>query len=265
MKIRFRAGEMAKMHHISKQTLIYYDKIGLFRPMEVDPATGYRYYHLDQCEDLDIIIFLKSLGMKLKEIKAYRNQTAIRDRIGLLESQGRNIRKKLEQIHRVRRRLDTMVSSLKANLAVTPYEKGIKWMPKRPLFSMEVPAPGDLYAMELCFKEMFRSAREDSYANIHDLIVVVEMGPDGTEIFKKVTLPSDDRANDLFEDGYFAYFFHKGPYEELAASQAELENFIRASGHCITGPALVRPLLSKLAVSDEKDVLVEIQIPVEKT
>lgn len=264
MKIRFRAGEMAEMHHISKQTLIYYDKIGLFRPMEVDPATGYRYYYLDQSEDLDIIVFLKSLGMKLKEIKAYRNLASSRDRIGLLESQGRTIQKKLDQIHKARRHLDAMVRSLKANLSVTPYERGIKWMPERPLFSVDVPAPGDLYAMELCFKKMIRSAREDTYANIHDLMVEVEDGPDGTEIFKTVALPSETRANHLLGEGYFAYLFHKGPYEELTASRAKLGKFIRVSGHCPIGPALERVLLSKLAVSHEKDFLVEIQIPVEK-
>ncbi|WDP90370.1 MAG: MerR family transcriptional regulator [Desulfobacter sp.] len=264
MKIRFQAGEMAQMHQISKQTLIYYDKIGLFRPREVDSATGYRYYHPDQCEDLDIILFLKSLGMTLREIKTYRNQDSIRDRIRLLESQGRTIEKKLDQILRARRQLDTMVQSLKASLAVTPYEKGIKWMEKRPLSSMEVPPPGDLYAMELCFKKMFRAAREAFDVDIHDFLVEVEQGPGGREIFKKVALPSKDRANDELPPGHYAYFFHKGPYEALAASRAELRDFIRDSGHRATGPALERVLLSKLAVLHEKDFLVEIQIPVEQ-
>lgn len=42
------AGEMAKMHDISKQTLIYYDTIGLFKPSEKDNETGYRYYRIEQ-------------------------------------------------------------------------------------------------------------------------------------------------------------------------------------------------------------------------
>lgn len=112
MEIRFRAGEMAQMHHISKQTLIYYDHIDLFRPREVDHATGYRYYHLDQCEDLDIILFLKSLGMKLKEIKAYLKEADSQDRVRLLESQRRIIQEKLDQLHRRRRQLNAMLNSL---------------------------------------------------------------------------------------------------------------------------------------------------------
>ena len=264
MKIRFLAGEMARMHQISKQALIYYDKIGLLRPREVDPDTGYRYYHIDQSEDLEIILFLKSVGMKLKEIKAFLGRTSSRDRIRLLESQKRTIQNQLDRILRARSQLQNMVTALKASLDITPYERGIKWVAERPLSSMDVAPPGDLYAMELCFKEMFRSAREEFDADIHDVLVYVEDGPEGDEIFKKVALPVSDRANDVLSAGYFAFFFHKGPYESLSASRKRLMAFISASDHRATGPAVERVLLSKLAVSHEKDVLVEIQIPVEK-
>ena len=36
----FSIGELAKYQHVSKQTLIFYDKIGLFRPAFVDPSTA---------------------------------------------------------------------------------------------------------------------------------------------------------------------------------------------------------------------------------
>ena len=264
MKIRFLAGEMARLHNISKQTLIYYDRIGLIRPREVDPDTGYRYYHLDQSEDLDMILFLKGLGMKLKEIMAFRGQASSRDRIRLLEAQGRTIQKRLDQILRTRRQLETMVSSLRASLGIQPFEKGIRWMEKRLLMSRPIAPPQDLYAMELSFKEMFRTARENFYADIHDILVWVEDGPDGEEIFKRVALPSEDRANDHLPAGFYAYLFHKGPYEDLAASRKMLLSFVTESEHRGTGPVIERVLLSKLAVSREEDFLIEIQMPVER-
>src|SRR5699024_6928889 len=36
----FSIGEVAKYQNISKQTLIFYDKAGVFRPAWVDPANG---------------------------------------------------------------------------------------------------------------------------------------------------------------------------------------------------------------------------------
>ena len=43
MENLFSIGELAKYQNISKQTLIFYDKIGLFRPAYVDPVS---YTHL---------------------------------------------------------------------------------------------------------------------------------------------------------------------------------------------------------------------------
>ena len=49
MKNLFSVGEVAKQQNISKQTLSYYDKIGLFSPAYVDPDTaglsGYHSHH----------------------------------------------------------------------------------------------------------------------------------------------------------------------------------------------------------------------------
>lgn len=42
MKDMFSIGELARYQNISKQTLIFYDKIGLFRPAYVDPDNKYQ-------------------------------------------------------------------------------------------------------------------------------------------------------------------------------------------------------------------------------
>lgn len=66
---RYTIGKMAKLNNISEQTLRLYDKIGLFKPAYVDEKNGYRQYDIGQCARLDIIQYLKNLGMTLKEIK----------------------------------------------------------------------------------------------------------------------------------------------------------------------------------------------------
>ena len=59
---------MAQIHHISRQTLIYYDRIGLFKPHHID-ENGYRYYSVYQIPFLREICFLKSIGIDLDSIK----------------------------------------------------------------------------------------------------------------------------------------------------------------------------------------------------
>lgn len=62
-------GQMAKLNHVSEQTLRFYDKIKLLMPDTVDDITGYRYYSIKQSAYLDMIQYMKSLGMKLTDIK----------------------------------------------------------------------------------------------------------------------------------------------------------------------------------------------------
>jgi diguanylate cyclase (GGDEF)-like protein len=62
-------GQFAKENDVTVKTLHYYEKIDLIKPMEVDPMTGYRFYGEKEALDLKIVLFLKTLGLSLSEIK----------------------------------------------------------------------------------------------------------------------------------------------------------------------------------------------------
>ena len=62
-------GKMAELNHTSVQTLRYYDKIDLLKPLYVNEETNYRYYDIRQSAILDMIQYMKSLGMSLGQIK----------------------------------------------------------------------------------------------------------------------------------------------------------------------------------------------------
>ena len=61
-------SKMAAMHHLSRQTLIYYDHCGLFKPVYTNES-GYRFYSLYQIPFLREICLMKEIGFSLKEIK----------------------------------------------------------------------------------------------------------------------------------------------------------------------------------------------------
>src|SRR5690625_34215 len=66
----FTAGEFAHLCKVNKQTLIYYERIGLFSPIYKDEK-GYRYYSVSQYDFFSVIELLKEIGMPLKEIQHY--------------------------------------------------------------------------------------------------------------------------------------------------------------------------------------------------
>lgn len=69
MKEYYRIGETASLMGITTQTLRFYDKIGLVKPIKIDPRTGYRYYAYEQFHFIDRIKYLQSLGIPLDDIK----------------------------------------------------------------------------------------------------------------------------------------------------------------------------------------------------
>lgn len=62
-------GEISKITGISKDTLQFYNKIGLLSPDHVDPDNKYRYYSRWDLWKVDIIIMCQRLGMPLEKIK----------------------------------------------------------------------------------------------------------------------------------------------------------------------------------------------------
>ena len=61
-------GEMARINRVTIPTLRLYDEKDLLKPRYTDEETGYRYYDLDQNARLDMIAYMKELGMSLSEI-----------------------------------------------------------------------------------------------------------------------------------------------------------------------------------------------------
>jgi DNA-binding transcriptional MerR regulator len=63
-----KIGEFAEISDVAAKTLRYYDRIGLFKPVYVDPANDYRYYSPNQLPRITRILTLKDLGLSLEQI-----------------------------------------------------------------------------------------------------------------------------------------------------------------------------------------------------
>lgn len=69
-KHMFSMGGFARICGVDKQTLIYYDKIGLFKPSHVDEK-GFRFYDYHQYDLFLTLQVLKALNLPLDEIRDY--------------------------------------------------------------------------------------------------------------------------------------------------------------------------------------------------
>ncbi len=86
MKDLYSIGEVAKIMGVSIQTLRYYSSIDLLHPEYTNPATGYRYYSVNQLHFIDRIKYLQKLGLSLEEIKSVLSNNDITELVQLLDS-----------------------------------------------------------------------------------------------------------------------------------------------------------------------------------
>ena len=90
-------GEFAKLCKINKQTLFYYDQIGLLSPI-LKNEKGYRYYSIHQIELFFVIDLLKDLDMSLNDIQLYMQTKSPERYLSLMYQKKEEIVKKRQEI-----------------------------------------------------------------------------------------------------------------------------------------------------------------------
>lgn len=103
---------MAKLRQITTETLRHYDRIGILKPVYLDPNTGYRYYSITQYEKLGTIRELKNLGMNLKEIKEYFDNRNIETSRELLAQQKERIDEQISRLINLRKEVNRKIDFL---------------------------------------------------------------------------------------------------------------------------------------------------------
>lgn len=122
-------GEVAKLKKVSVKALRYYESIGLFSPVHVDPSSGYRYYAPSQLFDLDVITTCSELDIPLKSLLDYTDERGMLNMDTLLET-GRDLaRKRIRQAEDSLMRIDTFLEEAslqdRYNAKSAPYERTV--------------------------------------------------------------------------------------------------------------------------------------------
>lgn len=139
----YTISEMASIFGVSRQTLIYYDKIGLFAPAEVNEK-GYRFYSPTQIPLMRLICMLRDLGVDLDEIMRLTSSydvaemaNKLRERVSELDGQIAALEKERNSVQE-RLNFYSDVSYWKARQGVPT----LKAFPNR--YVIVEPFPGDV-------------------------------------------------------------------------------------------------------------------------
>lgn len=82
MKEKYSIADLVKITGVSKRTLHYYDEVGILVPQK-NKINGYREYSQNDVIELQQIMFYKSVGISIKEIKKIINSDDAEKRLVL--------------------------------------------------------------------------------------------------------------------------------------------------------------------------------------
>lgn len=107
----YTAGELARLFNIPKQTMLYYDKMGILKP-EFVAENGYRYYSTPQYLTLEIILFLRKMDISVPDIRKFLENRSRDNILRILDRRKEECLQQIDQARRLIHSLDTYRNAL---------------------------------------------------------------------------------------------------------------------------------------------------------
>ena len=269
-KAKFLISEMAEFHKLSAKTLRYYDSIGLFKPKFTDSETKYRYYTLDQFEILEYIIFLKSLGIKLKEIRSYINNFEPDKDLIKFKTRLELVEKEIKHLTCMKNKLKTSISHIENYLKTDKKDHDIfpkiKNLTKAEILKVTVRKPYNELNFEMAVKELLYAGKEmkfGDYYRVGDILDLDRVLRNKKIVSKEIYLEVS-KGNSKIDKGIYASLVHKGKIDTIRSSVIKLLNFISSKSLVKTGDLYMVFLTDPLIVRNEEKFITELFIKVDK-
>ena len=229
----FTVGAFARLSGASAKALRAYDSLGLFRPVWVDRATGYRYYSAAQLPELRRVLALRELGMGLSEIGRLVAGgedlgAALERRRSALEEERREIDRRLAAL-----RIEVDVASDRADERTDVVVRKAAAVAVATL-SMDIVPSGDVgeafYELESRVRDLGRRAHGPPGALVEagratEIFVPVRGSVSATARIGSRRLPATRVASAL----------HRGDYATMARTRTALERWVTRTGFATPG------------------------------
>lgn len=265
----FSTGEFAKLCGATKDTLFYYDRIGVLKPKLVQ-ENGYRRYTAEQFFDYDLIRVLRQAGTSLQEIQAYLSHYDTGHFLSLFQEKCRQIAEQRRVLERMERMLSRTIAVTQRALSETYDLPRIERQPAETLLLVGLRAGDGDHVDRVAARLGEHFAQCERYG-------LTEKFPLGSVILQEDVLagseeesyffsvvPPDFPQGDLLQkpQGTYATVLHRGPYDSFGAAYGLLLDDIRRRGLSVCGHAYVYDLVSYLASGSVDGYVMQISIQV---
>ena len=261
----FSTSDFAKLSRTTRDTLLYYDKIGLLCP-ESRGENNYRYYSHGQLAVINVIRTLQDLGMTLDEIKSLEEQRTPESMDELFSRQIEQIDAIIDNWVSARKLLFTLQKSIKSVWDINEKEITVQFLPAEAIILGEI----NDYSRDRNPYDALLSF----YSNVNERFPKMNMnysvwGKFSEERIKKGDWVWPDRYYFYNPEGYdkrppalYAIGYTRGGYGQTDELYKRLIDYIDVNGFEICGDTYEEYPLNEVCIPEDKDYLIRVMITV---
>ncbi len=263
----FSIGEVSRYQNISKQTLIFYDKIGLFCPAYVDPKNGYRYYSSNQIDYLDTILIMKKIGFSLHEIRDHMQHYNIDSSLVVLRKQLTVIDRQIQELRLIRSRLLHRCAQMESAKIYKEKENTVVLENLDPQYILfrEVEKPYRLREISIATKKCFADSFQKELPIFFQCGVIVPLRHIKEGRYTEATaafLPIEktDKVSNIRQlpAGKCASIYHIGDYLSIGRSYQKLLEYCKSNSLEIVSDSYEFCINDYITTYDENEYITKI-------
>lgn len=259
---KMQIKEFSSLTGIKRETLRYYDKVGLLSP-ELRGENGYRYYTRRQLDTAYLIYSLREIGIGIEEIKRYIDIRSPEKMFSLFNSQKKHILTEIEKLTRILEVMQLYVDMAEEAIKYTENSINIEYKKREPIFLGPKNSKDSLDESAIGF---FNFAAENGINLGYPLGAIISkenIESEGDLYVTQYYFKSINDQNSYKPEGKYAVFYGRCAYGESDELYKKLYTFIKENNLHICSDAYEEYPLNELSTKDESQYCVKIEIMVE--
>ena len=263
--VTLTTGEFAKLAGVPKHVLFYYDEIDLFKPEHTAP-NGYRFYAHYQYYAFIVIVFLKDMGMPLKDIKSYLDRRNPKELMAILNN-------RLETIEEDIRRLELSQAfiHLTKDMITTAYAHAantceVKYLPSTSLIISDEkldPNANNEVAQYISFCQNSNIVFSNYVGTMTHVDTQFTLNTRfGDYLFAQALSSDDPKVNFTQEEGLYITYYYHGLFETIYTAYNNILTYAHKHNYQLEGYFFEKLLVNEIVVESEENFITELCVKI---
>lgn len=268
MKDYYKIGEISKIYSIGKDSLMYYEELGILKPIR--DKNGYRLYSINDIWRLNLIKELRALNFPMMKIKDYLDCRSLKSTKNLLEEELKIIDDKILEFKKQKENIKLRLSNIENELKSEEFEKiKIKYFDNRKAIILNGNIVRDSEA-DFLIKKLHKKFEERfnilGNNNIGAVFSLEKIKNNNFNYYNSVfcLLEEDEEDYNIkIEKGNYVTYLYRGDYSKKKIVLEKIMDYIKENNFKIKSDPLEIYKIDIHETENTKEFITEIQVAIE--